>query len=102
MDPSDFKILPSRSVLSAGRIVRSGVILPLRSPQRLASRARRAGHESLDAVMVSDALHDIAHHLGIEEMQGQAHQLGEEIGDQGDIDPRVYVQQYPAPYEVHG
>ena len=60
------------------------------------------GHESLDAVMVSDALHDIAHHLGIEEMQGQAHQLGEEIGDQGDIDPRVYVQQYPAPYEVHG
>ena len=50
--------------------------------------------------MVSDALHDIAHHLGIEEMQGQAHQLGEEIGDQGDIDPRVYVQQYPAPYEV--
>ena len=52
--------------------------------------------------MVSDALHDIAHHLGIEEMQGQTHQLGEEIGDQGDIDPRVYVQQYPAPYEVHG
>ena len=52
--------------------------------------------------MVSDALHDIAHHLGIEEMQGQAHQLGEEIGDQGDIDPRVYVQQYPAPYELHG
>ena len=43
MDPSDFKILPSRSVLSAGRIVRSGVILPLRSPRRLASRARRAG-----------------------------------------------------------
>jgi hypothetical protein len=39
---------------------------------------------------------------GGEEMQGQAHQLGEEIGDQGDIDPRVYVQQYPAPYEVHG
>ena len=43
MDPSDFKILPSRSVLSAGRIVRSGVILPLRSLRRLASRARRAG-----------------------------------------------------------
>ena len=36
MDPSDFKILPSRSVLSAGRIVRSGVILPLRSLRRLA------------------------------------------------------------------
>ena len=43
MDPSDFKILPSRSVLSAGRIVRSGVILPLRFWVRLMFRARRAG-----------------------------------------------------------
>lgn len=43
--------------------------------------------------MVTDALHDVPHHLRIEEMQGQPHQLGKKIGDQRDIDPGVDMQQ---------
>jgi hypothetical protein len=59
-------------------------------------------HESLNAVMIPDPLHDIAHHLRVEEMQGQAHELGEEVRDQRYVNTGVYVQQYPAPDEVHG
>ena len=52
--------------------------------------------------MVADALHDVAHHFRIEEMKRQPHQFGKEIGDQGDIDPRVDMQQNPATDKIHG
>ena len=51
--------------------------------------------------MVADALHDVPHHLRIEEMQGQPHQLGKKIGDQRDIDPGVDMQQDPATDKIN-
>lgn len=51
--------------------------------------------------MVAYALHDAAHHLRVEEVQGQLHQLGQEVRYQRDEDARVHVQQYPAAYELH-
>ena len=52
--------------------------------------------------MVSDALHDVPYHPGVEEAQRQLHQLYQEVGDEWYVDARVHVQQYPAPYELHG
>ena len=51
--------------------------------------------------MVAYALHDAAHHLRVEEVQGQLRQLGQEVRYQRDGDARVHVQQYPAAYELH-
>ena len=69
--------------------------------KRKKRRDGRTRHERLDTVMVADALHDVPHHLRIEEMQGQPHQLGKKIGDQRDIDPGVDMQQDPATDKIN-
>ena len=51
--------------------------------------------------MVADALHNVPHHFRVEETERQPHQLREEIRNQRDVDPRVHMQQDPAPDEVH-
>ena len=62
---------------------------------------RRAREERLDAVMVADALHDVAHHLRVEETQRQLHQLDEEVRYERYVDAGIHVQQYPATDELH-
>ena len=52
--------------------------------------------------MVADALHDVADHLGVEEADGQLHQLDEEVGDDGDVDAGTDVEQNPRADELHG
>ena len=51
--------------------------------------------------MVADALQDVAHHLRVEEPQGQFHQLDEEVRNQRNVDACVHVQQYPASDKLH-
>jgi len=47
-------------------------------------------------------LHDVADHLGVEEADGQLHQLDEEVGDDGDVDAGADVEQNPRADELHG
>jgi len=47
--------------------------------------------------MVADALHDVAHHLRVEVPDRQAHEFGQEVGDQRDIYTRIDMQKYPTP-----
>ena len=47
--------------------------------------------------MIVDSLHDIACHSNIEERNWQIHQFDKEIGNQGDVDSRRKMQQYPTP-----
>ena len=51
--------------------------------------------------VVAYALHDVARHLRVEESQRQAHQLHQEIRDEGDVDAGVHVERHPAAYEAH-
>src|SRR3954462_6260063 len=50
-----------------------------------------------DPAMVVDALCNIADHFCVEKTDRQFHQFDKEVGDDGDIDTAVHVQQYPAP-----
>ena len=52
--------------------------------------------------MVADALHEVANHLGVEEADGQLHQLDEEVGDDADVDACADVEQYPRADELDG
>ena len=42
----------------------------------------RSGKEGLDPVVVADALHYVADHLGVEERYRKPHQLAQEVGDE--------------------
>ena len=42
---------------------------------------QRTREERLDAVVVIDSLHDVAHHLRIEERDGKTHELGQKVRD---------------------
>ena len=48
--------------------------------------------ESFDAVMVTDALHDVPCHLRVEIVQGQLHQFHEEVRNQRDVDTAMDMQ----------
>jgi hypothetical protein len=52
--------------------------------------------------VVADALQDVAGHFGIEKSHRQTHQFDKEIGNQGDVDARAQVQQYPATNKFDG
>ena len=52
--------------------------------------------------MVPDTLHDVSGHPGVEERDGQAHQLGQEVGDEGDAYAGGHVQHQPAAYQLVG
>ena len=62
---------------------------------------RVSGHEGLYAAVVPHALQDVPDVLRVEEVQGQPHQLHQEVGNQGDADARVHVQGNPALQEPH-
>ena len=51
--------------------------------------------------MVAHALHNIAHHFGVEKGHGQLHQLDQEIRQDGDVDARADVQQDPRADKLH-
>ena len=60
--------------------------------QREQRTDRRTRQERFDAVMVSDALQNVAHHLRVEEPQGQFHQLDEEVRNQRNVDSSIHMQ----------
>ena len=51
--------------------------------------------------MILDALQQVARLLISEEGYGQAHQFGEKVGYERNIDLCAYAQQDAAPYEVY-
>ena len=53
----------------------------------------RLCQETLYLVVVFDSSYQVACQLAVEELHGQAHQLGEEVGDERHVDPRADVQQ---------
>ena len=63
---------------------------------------QRTREERLDAVVVADTLHDVAHHLRIEEDDRKAHELGQEIRNERNADPGGHVQHQPRADEVVG
>ena len=52
---------------------------------------QRAREERLNAVVVADALHDVAHHLRIEEGDRKTHELGQKVRDERNADPGGHV-----------
>ena len=58
------------------------------------------GQKALNPSMILDALHQVANHFGIEKADGQLHQLNQEIGNNGDVDPGTDVQQNPRSHKV--
>ena len=51
--------------------------------------------------MISDTLHNVTCHFRIEIAKRQLHQLGEEIGNQCNVYPRIHVQQYPTTNKLY-
>ena len=51
--------------------------------------------------MVTHPLHDIPYHFGVEKRHGKFHQLDQEIGQDGNVDPCAHVQKYPGPDKLH-
>jgi hypothetical protein len=54
----------------------------------------RIGKKIFDAFMIADALCKVAGEFGIEETDGQAHELGQKIGNDLHINPAAHVYQY--------
>ena len=52
--------------------------------------------------MVLDSLHYVSGHLRVEECDRESHELGQEVGDQGDADPCGHVEHQPASDKVVG
>ena len=63
---------------------------------------KRIGQKGLYPVVVAYPLHDVAHHLNVEERYGKLHQLDQEIRYQRYADPAGDVEVYPAPQEAVG
>jgi hypothetical protein len=63
---------------------------------------QRTGQEVLDTAVIADALHDIPDELDIKKGNRQAHQLDQEIGDQGDADPGGDMEHDPAADHIVG
>ena len=57
---------------------------------------QRPHQKTLDTAVVSDPLHDVAHHFHVEKRNRQPHQFGQKIGNERDADPGGYVQRQPA------
>ena len=52
--------------------------------------------------MVSNALHNITNHLGVKILHGQSHQFTQIVGDEGDVDARCHMQNYPTTQKFNG
>ena len=52
--------------------------------------------------MVVDTLQDITRHLRIEVSHRELHQFNQEIRNEGNINARPQMQQYPATDKLHG
>ena len=57
---------------------------------------KRSHQKTLDAAVVPDPLHDVAHHLHVEERDRKPHQFRQKIGDERNADPGSHVQRQPA------
>jgi len=51
--------------------------------------------------MIVDPLHKVSDHFRIEKSKGKLHDLQQEVGDHGDVNPRRDVQEDPSPYELY-
>ena len=100
-DPSDVEDGPDQEYQQDGKIV-SAQHYPVDYQQHYGHyyAQQGIGEEVLDSVVVLDALHDISRHLRVEEGDGQAHQFGEKVGNQGDAHARGHVQHQPVADEV--
>lgn len=49
-------------------------------------RQRRGGEKRLDAVVIVDALEEVAERFGVEESQRHTHRSGEEVREQREVD----------------
>ena len=52
--------------------------------------------------MVVDTLQDITRHLRIEVSHRELHQFNQEIRNEGNVNARPQMQQYPATDKLHG
>ena len=58
--------------------------------------------EILNTRMVVDALQDITRHFSVEVSHRKLHQFNQEIRNEGNVNARPQMQQYPATDKLHG